>query len=223
MTGTRSETGLTATTGALAGVGAVLLVVLGVVAVQQGLGSDDPDPASADPATSTTMTESDSSRSSSSSTPSESPAATEEAQDEAWLKQAVRAAKDQFPAFVPSEVPSGWTVDSAVYAKEGTWRIQLTSSAGRPVTVDQRDGDDVMPGVTEAVGKDAEQTGSVNLRRWGTGTWRLYEDDGRLALAQELANTAVVVSGDDKADVVRLTKQLLTAEMVVNVGDGSDG
>lgn len=220
MTGTRSETGLTATTGALAGVAAVLLVVLGVVAVQQGLGSDDPDPASADPATSTTMTES---ASSSSSTPSESPAATEEPQDEAWLKEAVRAAKDQFPAFVPSTVPSGWTVDSAVYAKEGTWRMELTSSAGRPVTVDQRDGDDVMPGVTEAVGKDAERTGSVNLRRWGTGTWALYEGDGRLALAQGLANTAVVVSGDDKADVVRLTKQLLTAEMVVNVGDGSDG
>lgn len=220
MTGTRSETGLTATTGALAGVAAVLLVVLGVVAVQQGLGSDDPDPASADPASGTTMTES---ASSSSPTPSESPAATEEPQDEAWLKEAVRAAKDQFPAFVPSEVPSGWAVDSAVYAKEGTWRMELTTSAGRPVTVDQRDGDDVMPGVTEAVGKDAEQTESVNLRRWGTGTWALYEGDGRLAVAQGLANTAVVVSGDDKGDVVRLTKQLLTAEMVVNVGDGSDG
>lgn len=221
MTGTRSETGLTATTGALAGVAAVLLVVLGVVAVQQGLGSDDPDPASADPASSsgTTIT---ASASSSPSTTSESPAATEEPQDEAWLKEAVRAAKDQYPAFVPAKVPSGWTVDSATYEKEGRWRMELTSSAGRPVTVDQRDGDDLMPGVTEALGKDAEETGTVNLRRWGTGTWTLYAGDGRVALAQRLANTAVVVSGD-KGDAVRLTKQLLTAEMVVNVGDGSDG
>ena len=216
MTGTRSETGLTATTGALAGVAAVLLVVLGVVAVQQGMGSDDAGPASADPASSsgtpTTPTAS-----------SSSPAATQEPQDEAWLAEAVRAAKDQFPAFVPAKVPSGWTVDSAVYEKEdGRWRMELTSVANRPVVIDQRDGDDLMPGVTEALGEDAEETGSVNLRRWGTGTWALYEGDGRMALAQGLANTAVVVSGD-KGDVVRLTKQLLTAEMVVNVGDGSDG
>lgn len=221
MTGTRSETGLTATTGALAGVAAVLLVVLGVVAVQQGLGSDDADPASADPASSngTTMT---ASASSAPSATSESPAATEKPQDEAWLKEAVRAAKDQFPAFVPSTVPSGWTVDSAVYENDARWRMELTSAAGRPVTVDQRDGDDLMPGVTEALGENAEETGSVNLRRWGTGTWTLYEGDGQVALAQGLANTAVVVSGD-KGGVVRLTKQLLTAEMVVNVGDGSDG
>ncbi|MGZ8744573.1 MAG: DUF4245 family protein [Nocardioides sp.] len=217
MTGTRSETGVTATTGALAAAAAVLLVVVGIVLVQQASGSDDAAPASAEPTPS------------SGSTLSESPSADEPADpssgsepEEPWVAEAVRAAKDGFPAFVPSEVPRDWTAGEATYEKDTSWRMEFTSSDGGTVVIDQRTGEDVGPGVRAAVG-DAGQSGTVNLRRWGTGTWAAYEGNGAHALAQELAGTAVVVSGTTRADVVELTQQLLTAEMVVNVGDGSDG
>ncbi len=218
MTGTRSETGLTATTGALAGAAAILLVVLGVVAVQQGVASDDTDPAGGEPTASsgTTM-----SPSPSDDEPSESASPSSEP-DEAWVAEAVRAAKDGYPAFVPAEVPRDWTVDVASYEKDARWRMELTSASGGTVVIDQRSGDDLEPGLRSALGSP-EKAGSVNLKRWGTGTWAAYEGGGAYALAQGLANTAVVVSGSDEADVLELTKLLLTAEMVVNVGDGSDG
>jgi len=219
MTGSRSETGLTATTGALAGVAAMLLVVLGVVAVQQGVGSDDTNPAGGEPAASSGTTTSESPSGNESSATS-SP--TSEPEEEAWVAEAVRAAKDGFPAFVPSEVPRDWTVDVASYEKDASWRMELTSAAGGTVVIDQRSGDDVRPGVRAALGSP-RNVGSVNLKRWGTGTWAAYENDGGYALAQGLAGTAVVVSGPGRAEVVEITKQLLTAEMVVNVGDGSDG
>lgn len=218
MTGARSETGLTATTGALAGVAAVLLVVLGVVGLQQGLGSDDTDEASGDPAVSsgTTMSESPSADASEPASADPSP------EEEVWVAEAVRAAKDGFPAFVPARTPGGWTVDAATYRKGKSWSMELTTSAGDTVVIEQRSDGDVEALVNELLGS-AEQTGTVNLRRWGTGTWAAYQVDETFALGQELAGTAVVVSGPVRADVVRLTKQLLTAEMVVNVGDGSDG
>lgn len=218
MTGRRSETGLTATTGALAGAAAILLVVLGVVAVQQGINPDDTDPAGGEPAASsgTTMSPSPSEdESSASSSPSSEP-------EEAWVAEAVRAAKDGYPAFVPSEVPRDWTVDVASYEKDASWRMELTTAAGGTVVIDQRSGDNLKPGLRSALGSP-EPAGSVNLRRWGTGTWAAYQGGGDHALAQVLAGTAVVVSGSDKAEVVEITKQLLTAEMAVNVGDGSDG
>lgn len=217
MTGTRSETGLTATTGALAGVAAILLVVLGVVAVQS-VGADEPDPTSGEPTASsgTTISPSPSEGdASASSSPSSEP-------EEAWVAEAVLAAEDGYPAFVPSEVPDGWTVDVASYEKDASWRMELTSASGGAVVIDQRSGDDVKPGLSSALGSP-EQAGSVNLKRWGTGTWAAFTGEGDYALAQGLAGTAVVVSGSDKTDVLEITKQLLTAEMVVNVGDGSDG
>ena len=90
MTRTRSETGLTATTGALAAAAAVLLVVVGIVLVQQGSGSGDTDPASADPTSSAGPTSLDGA-----DRPRHEP-------EEPWVAEAVRAAKDGFPAFVPS-------------------------------------------------------------------------------------------------------------------------
>ncbi len=218
MTGPRSETGLTATTGALAGAAAILLVVLGVVAVQQGVGSDDTAPVGSKP-TASSGTTINPSPTQDESSPSPSPS---DEPDEAWVAEAVRAAKDGYPAFVPSEVPDGWTVDLASYEKDASWRLELTSASGGAVVIDQRSGDDVKPGLRSALGSP-QQAGSVNLKRWGTGTWAAYEGSGDYALAQGLAGTAVVVSGSDRADVLEITKQLLTAEMVVNVGDGSDG
>lgn len=212
MTGARSETGLTATTGALAGVAAVLLVVLGVVGLQMGIGSDDTDDAPT--AEGTTMSTSPEAGS--------SPTPAEASKDEAWVAEAVRAAKDGFPAFVPARTPGGWTVDAATYTEDEGWSMELTTSSGDLVVIEQRSDDDVEALVSELLGS-ANQTGTVNLRRWGTGTWSAYEVDESFALGQGLAGTAVVVSGPVRADVVKLTKQLLTAEMVVNVGDGSDG
>ncbi len=216
MTGARSETGLTATTGALAGVAAVLLVVLGVVGIQMGVGSDDTDDASAEPtAEGTTM--STSPEAGSAPTP-----AAASPDDEAWVAEAVRAAKDGFPAFVPARTPGGWTVDAAAYTKGESWSMELTTSSGDVVVIEQRADDDVEALVSELLGS-ANQTGTVNLRRWGTGTWSAYEVAESFALGQDLAGTAVVVTGPVRAGVVKVTKQLLTAEMVVNVGDGSDG
>lgn len=216
MTGARSETGLTATTGALAGVAAVLLVVLGVVGLQMGIGSDDTDDASAEP-TSEGTTMSTSAEDGSSPTSAEA-----SSEDEAWVAEAVRAAKDGFPAFVPARTPGGWTVDAASYAEGESWSMELTTSSGDLVVIEQRSDDDVEALVSELLGS-ANQAGTVNLRRWGTGTWSAYEVDKSFALGQDLAGTAVVVTGPVRADVVKVTKQLLTAEMVVNVGDGSDG
>lgn len=217
MTGARSETGLTATTGALAGVAGVLLVVLGVVGLQMGIGSDDTDDASAEPTSSSGTTMSTSPEDGSSPTSAEA-----SPEDEAWVAEAVRAAKDGFPAFVPARTPGGWTVDAASYAEGESWSMELTTSSGDVVVIEQRSHDDVEALVSELLGS-ANQTGTVNLRRWGTGTWSAYEVDESFALGQALAGTAVVVSGPVRADVVKVTKQLLTAEMVVNVGDGSDG
>lgn len=220
MTGTRNETGLTATTGALAAAAAVLLVVVGVVLVQQASGSDDTTPSSGEPTTTLERLPDESNEPTEPTEPTEAASSSEP--EEAWVAEAVRAAKGGFPAFVPSEVPRDWTVDVATYEKDTSWRMELTSAGGGTVVIDQRAGDDTGPGVRAAVG-DAEQSGTVNLRRWGTGTWAAYEGSDAHALAQGLAGTAVVVSGPDRAEVVEITQQLLTAEMVVNVGDGSDG
>ena len=202
--------------GAVAGVAAVLVVVLGVFLIQ-GNRSDDAEPLNADRSTPA------SDSGSPSEDPSESPDEEPTSDEEAWLAEVRTAAKDGFPAFVPAEVPSGWTVDEAAYEKDARWTMTFTAPSGAAVTLEQVAGGDMQAVMESLIGSDAEHTGTVDLRRWGTGRWQAYDGDG-VALGNDLANSAVVVGGDTSRDeLVELVKQLLTAEMVVNVGDGSDG
>lgn len=219
MTGQRSEAGVSTVVAAVGGVLAVLAVVVGGV-VAQRVGDDDG--AAAEPAAGTSTSES---RSGSVAEESDdaSTAPTTSPTREAWLKEAVVAAKDGFPAFVPAEVPRGWTVEDAAYGKDSRWTMAFTSPSGAAVSLHQRRGAEVR-GVVDAQLGSAREAGEVNLTRWGTGRWQAYEGrDGR-ALGSELARSAVVVSGDTtQEELVEVTRLLLTAEWVVNVGDGSDG
>lgn len=217
MTRTRTQAGA-ASLGAVAGVVAILVVVGGVFLGLRG--GDDPRPTSG-PADQT-ASESNLDSEPGEANPSESES-TDEGQEQ-WLAEVTVAAKDGFPAFVPADIPAGWTPGAAAYVPDTSWHMELTAPSGATVTIDQRSGGTTDAVVASLLGK-AERSGKVNLRRWGTGTWQTYTvADDRVAVAQELAGTTVVVSGaTDKDEVVELTKQLLTAEMVVNVGDGSDG
>jgi len=212
--GSRDQSGAATSIGAVVGVVAILAVVLGILFVQGRSTPDDTLPASADETSSAASTDESPSGESSSDRPKEK---------EPWVAEAVVAAKDGFPAFVPAEVPAGWTATDATYTPDDSWHMELTAPSGETVSIDQLVRNDVPRVVRDLLG-DAQQTGTVNLRRWGTGTWQTWAAGDAVALAQELAGTVVVVSGTTgKAEVVEITKQLLTAEMVVNVGDGSDG
>lgn len=216
MTRTRTDSGA-ASLGAVAGVVAILVVVGGVFL---GLRSGD-DPSSASSPTDTTNSESVEDSQSTDESPSES--APSESAEEAWVAEAVVAAKDGFPAFVPADIPAGWTAGEAAYVPDTSWHMSLVSPSGATVSIDQRSSGTTDRVVSSVLGR-ADRAGTVNLRRWGTGTWRAYTSGDSVALAQELTGTVVVVSGaTDKDEVVEITKQLLTAEMAVNVGDGSDG
>lgn len=213
MTRHRTETGASTSIGAVIGSLAILVVIGGIFLVQ---GGSDPEPRSdsTDQPTAAVTTLSEE--------PSQDASASEKA-DDAWLAQARAAAKDGYPAFVPADVPAGWTVTDAAYAPDTSWHLGLTAPSGNTVSIDQHSEGKVPDLVSDLIGS-ADRDGKVNLRRWGTGVWQTWTSEGMVALAQELAGTVVVVSGaTDKAEVVEITKQLLTAEMVVNVGDGSDG
>lgn len=216
MTRTGTEAGA-APIGAVAGVVAIVVVVGGVFL---GLRSGEDPGASSSPSDQTTSEATDS------TVPVDgSPSESESTADarEAWIAVAIVAAKDGFPAFVPAEVPAGWTAGQAEYVPDTSWHLDLTAPSGAIVSIDQKSSGETDSVVALLLGS-AEKSGTVNLRRWGTGTWQAYTSDDSVALAQDLAGTIVVVSGaTEKAEVVEITKQLLTAEMVVNVGDGSDG
>lgn len=209
------QTGAATSIGAVVGVVAILVVVLGILFLQDRSSTDDTLPRSADETSPAASTD---------ESPSDETSTSEEPKErEAWIAEAVVAAKDGFPAFVPAEVPAGWTATDATYTPSTSWHMELTAPSGETVSIDQRVTNSVPAVVRELLG-DAQQTGTVNLRRWGTGTWQTWTAGEVVALVQELAGTVVAVSGTTgKDEVVEITKQLLTAEMVVNVGDGSDG
>lgn len=151
------------------------------------------------------------------------PATEPDADSEGWLAEVRVAAKDGFPAFVPAEVPAGWTAGSATYVPDTSWHLELTAPSGALVSIDQRSSGTTGDVVDDLLGS-AERDGKVNLRRWGTGTWHTFAAGDSAALGKELTGTIVVVSGEtDQAELVEITKQLLTAEMAVNIGDGSAG
>lgn len=193
----RDETGLSTVGAALAGIVAVLVVVLGVVAVQMSGSGDEPDGTTA-------------SSGETSST------------GDGWVATAKEAARAGYPAFVPAKVPGGWSVGAATYAPDTSWRLELTTASGASVTLEQRTEGEV-PDIAGELVEGAAPAGTVDLRRYGTGAWDAFEGDGGYALGKRLAGTAVVVAGVTEDEVVELTQQLLTAEMSVNVGDGSDG
>ena len=207
----RTDAGLAG--GAVAGVVAVLVVIGGIFLVQGNRG-DGTEPLNA--------TQSTTADPSAAEEPSDSPTSSP-TDDEAWLEEVRVAAKDGFPAFVPAEVPAGWVVDDAAYEPDARWTMHFTAPSGATVTLDQVAGGGVRA-VAEAVVGRSEPGREVDLRRWGTGRWQEYAGPDGLALGNDLADSAVVVAGDtSRKELVQLLKQLLTAEMVVNVGDGSDG
>jgi cytoskeletal protein RodZ len=201
--------------------GALVLVIVVVVALVVGNGDDegDNDAASSDPTASTPATESPSASDSPSATdPTESASPTPSTTGDPTLSpiitKAVKAAMaDDFPALVPSGVPSGWTVTSAAYQPKrgGTWRIDLTDPTGAAVVLVQATGsvEDVVHG---NLGMDTQQTGKVNLSDYGTGTWTVWQNSSSYGIAKLVSSTGALVYGPGQDTVVTLAQELLTAE-----------
>ena len=131
------------------------------------------------------------------------------------IDAAVRDALDaDFPALVPSGVPNGWSVVTAAYVAKGggRWTIVLTDANGDPVTLNQTTAT-IKDNVREQLGAAAEQTGTVDLGAYGTGTWKVFTSGEQVAIATTIArSTSSVVSGLGQDSLVELAQQLLTAE-----------
>ena len=191
------------------GIGVVVLVIVVVVAVLASRESvdatSDPVPApSSDTATAATETPS--------AEPPSAPA--DPGVDIAGpMKTAV---KDGFPAFVPAEVPAGWTTTAASYApgqgaKSPLWSLAFLLPDGTTVKLAQSELS-LRQAVTRYLGTDSAPSGRVDLRRWGTGYWFEYSIADGVGLGKQLPSTSVVISAPSSDAGVTLAKQLLAAE-----------
>ena len=181
-----------------------ILVVVGVAATRDG----GPEPTSADP------TPAESSTTSSAGTPSES-ATSSTVPSVDITKPAKDAAKDGFPALVPSEVPPGWVATDASYSPDTgngpVWQVTFQLPDGGQVVLTQSEL--ALPkAVGRFLGRDAERNGRVDLRRFGTGYWFAYAAGDGAGIAKQLPSTSAVIAAPTTDDAVTLAKQLLTFE-----------
>ena len=190
------------------GIGVVVLLIVVVVAV---LASRDGVDATSDPvptpssATATAATETPSAEPSPSADPGVDIAGP--------MKTAV---KDGFPAFVPAEVPAGWTTTAASYApgqgaKSPVWSLAFQLPDGTTVELTQSELS-LRQAVTRYLGTNAAPSGRVDLRRWGTGYWFVYSLADGVGMGKQLPSTSVVISAPSEDAAVTLAKQLLAAE-----------
>jgi hypothetical protein len=142
--------------------------------------------------------------------------------DKPWSPQCGRAAKAAaragYGVLAPSELPSGWTLNSCHYSSSTGWHVEF-SAAHQTVTVDQRKGD-VAPVVTAVLGPSSRQGKDVHAE--GTGTWQSWAtNDGRHALSRALSSSGVVLSGKVAVPTLnRLADVLLTYETAPSGNNG---
>jgi Protein of unknown function (DUF4245) len=184
-----------------------------VAAAVAACGSDDGDePTASDTGSSTSAATTPSASDSASTAPSPSEIETSgDPVPSPVVDKAVKAAlADDFPALVPSGVPTGWTVVAAAYRPKGggVWTIHLTDPNGAPVTLMQSTAPaaDLMAQLLP----DGQAGGTVKIS--GTGKWTAYTGSAGAGLAKDLSGTGAVVVGSDVNVVSDLASQLLTAE-----------
>ena len=190
------------------GIGVVVLVIVVVVAVLASrddvVASSDPEP----PPASTTAT-------AGSETPSAEPTPpVDPGVDIAGPM--MTAVEDGFPAFVPAEVPAGWTTTAASYApgqgpKSPVWSLAFVLPDGTTVELTQSELS-LRQAVTRYLGTNSAPSGRVDLRRWGTGYWFVYSLADGVGMGKQLPSTSVVISAPSEDAAVTLAKQLLAAE-----------
>ncbi len=201
---------------------ALVLAIVVVTAIVIGGGDDEPTPAAGSDDTSSSPTSSPTSTPvppSDSGSPTVEPTQSAPTEGEPVSSPVINAAvrdalDDGFPALVPSGVPAGWTVFSAAYvAKDGgQWTIVLTDADGSAVLLTQTTAS-IRDNVRQQLGTGAEQTGTVDLEAFGTGTWKLFTAGDQVGIAKVIAKrTSVVVSGLGQDSPVAFAQQLLTAE-----------
>ncbi len=126
------------------------------------------------------------------------------------------AVEDGFPAFVPAEVPPGWTTTAASYApgqgsKSPVWSLAFQLPDATTVELTQSE----LPlrqAVTRYLGTSSAPSGRVDLRRFGTGYWFLYSLADGVGMGKQLPSTSVVISAPSRDAAVTQAKQLLAAE-----------
>ena len=131
-------------------------------------------------------------------------------------KPAQDAAKDGFPALVPSEVPPGWVATDAVYtpgqgSRGPVWQISFLLPEGGVAVLTQSELG-LAGAVQRYLGAGAERNGKVDLRKFGTGYWFAYAVGDGAGIAKQLPNTSAVIAAPTQDDAVTLAKQLLTFE-----------
>jgi hypothetical protein len=188
---------------------AVLVLAILVVVAVVTTSDDDPTEPTADPTLAASNT------TSAAAMPSESPTPTVPSVDIA--KPAKAAAKDGFPVLLPAEVPEGWVATEATYTpgKSGqgsVWTVSFQPPEGGTVVLTQSELA-LAKAVQRYLGDDAERSGKVDLRKWGTGYWFSYSVAGGAGIAKQLpTDTSVVIAAPDEDTAVTLAKQLLTYE-----------
>ena len=186
-----------------------ILVVVGFAATREG----DEVPTSVEPSPSGAGT------TSAGETPAESPSAggTPSAPPSVNItKPAKAAAKDGFPALVPSEVPPGWVATDAAYTPDKgghgpVWQISFLLPDGGVVVLTQSELG-LAGAVERYLGANAERDGKVDLRKFGTGYWFTYAVGDGSGIAKQLPSTSVIVAAPTRDDAVTLAEQLLTFE-----------
>jgi hypothetical protein len=197
--------------GAWAGVAGVIAVLAVVVGVAVAVSADDGDadtsssPEASDPATT------DSPSSSASSPPTDKPKPPPEID---YLAVVKRAAADGLAPLVPSG--GGWVVTAAEY-RDGSWQLVLEDGESQTQVI-QTSGVEPAALVSRHLA-DARQGDAVDLRRWQLGEWSSWTDESRHALSHEFKHGVVVVTGDDPGTVLSATQSLLTYE----TGRGGEG
>ena len=126
------------------------------------------------------------------------------------------AVEDGFPAFVPAEVPPGWTTTAASYApgqgsKSPVWSLAFQLPDGGTVELTQSELS-MRQAVTRYLGTNAPPDGRVDLRRWGTAYWFVYSTADGVGLGKQLPSTSIVIGAPSQDVAVTLAKQLRAAD-----------
>jgi hypothetical protein len=124
----------------------------------------------------------------------------------AALKKPLKA---KFPALIPSEVPPGWTLISADW-NAGLWTLSFTVPGGGTAELFQATGGERQLLNTDLPG--AQSAGTVDLKKYGTGTWNAYQGSIGFGITHAFVKTTALVVAADQTTAVTLAQQLLTAE-----------
>jgi hypothetical protein len=191
----------------------VVVVIAVVVTIVVRHGDDNSSGPATDASTTSSPTSdspSDAMSSSDSSSPSTSPTMAPSVLPgvdlDGTLKKALKA---KFPALIPSEVPAGWTLTDVSWDGQ-LWVLDFAVPGGGTAQVFQIQATE--KALVDADLAGAQSDGTVNLKKFGTGTWNAWQGGSEYGLTHKFAKTMALVVAPDKATAVTIAQQLLTAE-----------